>query len=310
MNLATQEKIQALFNKRNVSIALVDSGLGGLSICAELEQVLHRHPLFRKGSLIYFNVWPEQNRGYNTLGSVSERVRVFNNALNGIKASNPDLILIACNTLSALYDKTAFCRDATIAVVDIINFGVDLIYSRLVEIPDSQALILGTRTTISENSHKEKLIQRGVDVERIKTQACHGVATEIEKDPESRTVIDLIDGYVCEAAAILKDRRRTVLAALCCTHFGYSSHIFLRKIKKYIADNVEVLNPNTRMSNFLFTLGSHVELSESSIDIKVVSKIVLDEKKIRSISNVIRNVSIKTADALVEYEYMPELFNL
>jgi glutamate racemase len=310
MNLATKEKLQALFNKQNVLIALVDSGLGGLSICAEMEQALQRHPLFQNVSLIYFNVWPEQNRGYNTLSSVSERIRVFNRALNGIKTFTPDMIMIACNTLSALYDKTAFCRHTTIPVVDIIDFGVDLIHSRLSEIPDSQAIILGTRTTISENSHKKRLIQKGIAADRIKIQSCHGVATEIEKDPQSRTVIDLIDGYVREAAAKIKDRRRTVLAALCCTHFDYSSHIFLEKIKAHIADNVEVLNPNTQMSNFLSTQGSHVNFPKSDIGINVVSKIVLDDTIIRSISNLIRKVSINSANALENYEHKPDLFTI
>ncbi len=114
MNSVTQEKIQVLFNQRKVLIALIDSGLGGLSICAEMEQALQRQPLFRNAALIYFNVWPEQIRGYNILSSVSERVRVFNRALSGIKIFSPDLIMIACNTLSALYDRTAFSRHTTI----------------------------------------------------------------------------------------------------------------------------------------------------------------------------------------------------
>ena len=310
MNSAKQEKVRALFNRQHVLIALIDSGLGGLAICAEMEKALQRHPLFQNVSLSYFNFWPEQNRGYNTLSSIADRIRVFNAALDGINKFAPDLIMIACNTLSALYDRTAFSRDTAIPVIDIIDFGVNLIHSRLSEIPDSQVLILGTRTTISENTHKKKLIPKGIDADRIKNQACHGVATEIEKDPESQTVIDLIDGYVREAAAKIKDRRHTVLAALCCTHFGYSRHIFLQKIKMHITDKVEVLNPNTPMSSFLFSEGSHVNFPESDIDIKVVSKIVLDDTKISSISNLIRNVSIKAADALENYEYKPDLFTL
>jgi glutamate racemase len=310
MDSATQEKLESLLNKRNVLIALIDSGLGGLSICAEMEQALHRQPLFQKVSLVYFNVWPEQDRGYNTLPSVAERVRVFNNALNSIKAYKPDLVMIACNTLSILYERTAFCRETSIPVVDIIDFGVDLIHTKLSEVPDSQALILGTRTTISENSHKERLVQSGIDAGRIKTQTCHGVATEIERDPDSKAVVDLIDGYMRKAAAKIKDKQSTVLAALCCTHFGYSSHIFLQKIKTHIAYKVEVMNPNTMMSNYLFELGSDLNFSKSDVDIRVISKIVLDEDKIRSISYVIRGVSARAADALVNYESMPDLFTL
>ena len=64
------------------------------------------------------------------------------------------------------------------------------------------------------------------------------------------------------------------------------------------------------MSNFLFTLESHENFSKSDIDINVVSKIVLEDKKIRSISNLIRGVSVNAADALVGYEYSPDLFTL
>ena len=84
----------------------------------------------------------------------------------------------------------------------------------------------------------------------------------------------------------------------------------MQKIKAHIADNVEVLNPNTLMSRFLFTLGSDLNHSKSDVGIRVVSKIVLEDKKISSISNLIKDVSIKSANALVNYEHMPELFTL
>ena len=37
MHTANREKIEALFNKDSVLIAVLDSGLGGLSICAGLQ---------------------------------------------------------------------------------------------------------------------------------------------------------------------------------------------------------------------------------------------------------------------------------
>lgn len=308
INSTQREKLQGLLDRPNVSIALIDSGLGGLSICAEMEQALARQPLFRKASLIYFNVWPEQHRGFNSLDSVAERVRVFDRALDGIKAFGPDLIMIACNTLSALYGKTAFCRHTVIPVVDIIDFGVDMLHASLVDLPKSQALILGTRTTISENCHQDRLIEKGIAAGRITSQVCHGVATEIEKDPEGPAVADLIDGYVREAAVKIQDRGQTLFAALCCTHFGYSSHIFAQKLKAHIADNVEVLNPNSRMCDFLFSEVGQWTVSESDIDVRVISRIVLTDNKIRSISNLIRGISAKTAAALEKFVHQPDLF--
>ena len=72
------------------------------------------HLLFKKVSLLYFNVWPEQGRGYNSFESATEKIKVFDRALEGVSALRPDMILIACNTLSALYYRTLFsCNTCT-----------------------------------------------------------------------------------------------------------------------------------------------------------------------------------------------------
>jgi len=309
MNRTIREKLEVLFNKDNVLIAVMDSGLGGLSICAELERGLHQNPLFRKVSLIYFNVWPEQERGYNSLGSVSERVGVFDRALAGVYSYSPDLIMIACNTLSVIYERTPFSLHAAIPVLDIVDFGVDLIYDGLTKNPDSQALVLGTRTTISENVHQRILIQKGADAHRIITQACHGVATEIEKDPQGEAVVGLIEEYMRQAA-LKTTGRGTVLAALCCTHFAYSENIFRDKLREELTADVELLDPNSQMSDFMFSLGKPVRFPGKHIQVKVISKIVLEPMKIQSISGIISNISEKIADALVDYTYQPDLFEV
>ena len=309
MITVNREKIEALFNKDSVLIAALDSGLGGLSICAELERALQTKPLFRKASLFFFNIWPEQERGYNSLDSLSERVRVFDRALAGVHSYNPDLIMIACNTLSAIYERTSFSLHANIPVVDIVDFGVDLIYDGLTKKPDSQALILGTRTTISENIHQRRLIQKGIAARRIITQACHGVATEIEKAPQGEAVAGLIEGYMREAASRINGPG-TVLAALCCTHFAYSSNIFRDKLRQELTADIELLDPNTQMSDFMFSLDKPTLFPGEDINVKVISKIVLEQMKIRSISGIISKISQKMADALVNYTYQSDLFKV
>ena len=309
MHTINREKIEALFNKDSVLIAVLDSGLGGLSVCAELERALQERPLFRNVSLFFFNVWPEQARGYNSLGSISERVRVFDRALTSVQSYNPDLIMIACNTLSVIYERTPFSQHETIPVVDIVDFGVDLIYGGLTRNPDSQTLILGTRTTISENVHQRILVQRGIAADRIITQACHGVATEIEKAPQGEAVVGLIAGYMREAAPKIYGRG-TVLAALCCTHFAYSANIFRDKLREELIADIELLDPNTPMSDFLFNLKKPALSSGEDIKVKVISKILLEQTKIQSIAGIIRSISEKAAEALVDYTYQPDLFEV
>ena len=309
MQTIHREKIEALFNKESVLIAILDSGLGGLSICAELERALQERPLFRNVSLFFFNVWPEQSRGYNSLGSISERVRVFDRALASVQSYKPDLIMIACNTLSVIYERTPFSQNETIPVVDIVDFGVDLIYGGLISSSDSQALILGTRTTISENVHQRILVQRGIATDRIITQACHGVATEIEKAPQGEAAVELIARYMREAAPKIYGRG-TVFVALCCTHFAYSANIFRDKLREELIADIELLDPNTPMSDFLFNLKRTALSSVEDIKVKVISKILLEQTKIQSIAGIISSISEKTADALVDYTYQPDLFEV
>ena len=294
-------------SKAVIRIAVLDSGLGGLSICAELEKGLQAHGRHEEVALLYFNVWPEQDRGYNALESVTERIRVFDRALASVSSFQPDLIMIACNTLSVIYDRTPFSRLTTIPVVDIVDFGVDLIYAALKERPDSQVLILGTRTTISEKVHQQKLLQKGVDKHRIKSQACHGVATEIEIDPQGVAVETLIDAYMEEAARTLKGRK-TVLAALCCTHFAYSGNIFQTKLLDRLSGEVVILNPNIEMSGFLFRNEPQHPFSNTDVSVTVISKIDLVQPKITSMAGAVRPISEKTANALVNYAFKPDLF--
>jgi len=301
------QKEEALLQQDRIRIAVLDSGLGGLSICAELEKGLQTHVLCEQVSLLYFNVWPEQGRGYNSLESTAERISVFDRALESVSSFRPDLIMIACNTLSVIYGRTPFSRATTIPVIDIVDFGVDLIHANLMKKPDTQVLILGTRTTVSEKAHQEKLLQKGVDRRSIKGQACHGVATEIEKDPHSVAVEKLIDAYMEEAAPKLNSRE-TVFAALCCTHFAHSSDIFQNKLLDRLSVEVVILNPNTEMSGFLFRNEPQHSISSTEITIEVISKIDLVQSKIISMSKAVYPTSEKTANALVNYAFQPDLF--
>ena len=92
-------------NKENLSLLVTDSGLGGLSICAGIVRRLVDSPRYKDFSVVYFNAWPMQDRGYNYLDDDAARVRVFGNALRAMNTYRPDLILIACNTLSVIFQK-------------------------------------------------------------------------------------------------------------------------------------------------------------------------------------------------------------
>jgi glutamate racemase len=294
--------------KDTLSIVIADSGMGGLSICADIVNGLQARRGYRTVSLTYFNAWPEQDRGYNLLPGMAERIRVFDRALSAMLRFQPDLILIACNTLSILYTHTSFSKQAPVRVVGIIDFGVDLIHEYLSHLVDSRVIILGTPTTIEADTHRTRLVGRGIPAERIICQPCDRLAGEIEKEPEGATVQAMVENYIRQAAERVPDRRRPVAAALCCTHYGYSQRVFEAALQASFEGPVTILNPNKAMSAALLTDFAPRGQEDVRIDLKVVSRIVWSDEKIASIAQLLEAASPLTASALRQYRHDPNLF--
>jgi glutamate racemase len=300
--------MEAAGAKESLSLLIADSGMGGLSICADIVSGLRARRSFRSVSLTYFNAWPEQDRGYNLLPGMAERVRVFDRALGAMLRFHPDRILIACNTLSALYARTPFSKQAPVPVVGIIDFGVEMMHSYLGARADSRVIILGTPATIEAGTHRTRLVGRGIDAGRIICQPCDRLAGEIEKAPEGPTVRAMIEDYVGQAAARIPDRRLPVAAALCCTHYGYSRRLFEAALQAAFEGPIAILDPNRAMSTALLEDFAPRGQEDVQIDLEVVSRIVWSDEKIAAIARILEAVSPLTASALRQYRHDPDLF--
>lgn len=291
-----------------LSIVIVDSGMGGLSICADIANEFKDRRSFGQVDLTYFNAWPEQNRGYNSLPDTAERIRVFNAALVAIEKLNPDLILIACNTLSILYPQTPFAGTTDVPVVGIVDFGVQMVYEHMVATPDSQAIILGTLTTVTSETHKKGLIEKGIAPERIIGQPCDQLATRIESGPGEEAVGQMMDGFLTEAAAKIDRNDAPVYAVFCCTHFEYAWDLFDHWLGHHIGDNVTILNPNTAMSSYVLDQYPEGRVAETNVTLTVLSRITWHDNKVIAIAEALSTVSPLTAEALKNYRQDPELF--
>jgi glutamate racemase len=300
--------MSAAATKDTLSIVITDSGMGGLSICADIVSGLQARRSDRGVSLTYFNAWPEQDRGYNLLPGMAERIRVFDRALAAMLRFQPDRLLIACNTLSALYAHTPFSRRAPVPVVDIIDYGVDLMHSYLGAGADSRVIILGTPTTIEADTHRRRLVERGIPAERIICQPCDRLAGEIEKEPEGATVRAMIESCIGRAAERLPEKRRPVAAALCCTHYGYSQRFFEAALHARFEGPVTILDPNRAMSAALLADFAPRGQENVRIDLEVVSRIVWSDEKIGAIARILEKTSPLTAGALRQYRHDPDLF--
>ena len=297
-----------LRNRSRLTILVTDSGLGGLSIGAAIAARLKVQPLAPRVSLIYYNAWPAPNRGYNRLAG-DERIRVFDQALAGMVRYAPDLILIACNTLSVLYPRTQFAARTSIPVMDIITGGVEMVKSHLRASPRDLALILGTVTTIASRTHVARLTAEGIDPQRLFSQPCDQLATQIEKGPAGAGATALVTRYMGAAAQQVAHRSRDVAAALCCTHFGYCQDLIQGQLAHQLPGRrVTILNPNRAMVADLFDGVSGPSQGIARITVRMVSKIRIETRRIAAIGRVLAAVSPETAAALKSYEYLPDLF--
>ncbi|CAG1020141.1 partial Glutamate racemase, partial [Patescibacteria group bacterium] len=148
-----------ILNKKKITIVITDSGLGGMSVCAGIENKLNEIKAIGEVNLIYFNSHAEKGAGYNSMPSMEVKAKVFDSALRSMEEKySPDLILIACNTLSVVYSHTQFAQVSQTPVLGIVDFGVSMILSELKDHQNADVIILGTPTTIKSGSHKQKLV--------------------------------------------------------------------------------------------------------------------------------------------------------
>lgn len=303
-----KNNLKEFFDKEKVTILITDSGLGGLSVCAGLESVFATLHEFKELKLIFVNALHPSGIGYNSMNK-DEQVKNLDMFLTRIiKNYKPDLILIACNTLSVIYTQTRFAYADSIPVIGIVDFGVNMIYEKLDNINNSSVIILGTEITINSNTHRDKLIAKGIQADRIITQSCPKLESEIQIDPHSDMVYNMIDFYLEEAKSKLDDDKKPVYIGLCCSHYGFSEEVFKKIINEENNFKMEILNPNERMIKLLINPELKNRYTSTNLEIKVISGAVISQEELEAIGNTLEENSPKTVYALKNYDLNKNLF--
>jgi glutamate racemase len=306
---AREDAFSNFFRKDKVTIAITDSGLGGLSILADAVQRSKTWKSFRKMDFVYFNALFSNQGGYNSLNTHQEKTDVFDSALNSLgKKYEPDLILIGCNTLSAIYEYTSFARKTQIPVKGMIDAGVDAAADALKSYPGSKIILFATQTTVAQNTHKDRLFKKGFLPERIVYQACPELVKYIEADYKGEVTDMLISAYVGEALQKIRDRSDPLIVSFNCTHYGYSLDLWKNAFHSLGIEPVAFLNPNPKINDFLFRPQFQTRFKNTDISIRIVSMVEIEKKKRETIGAFLRPISPQTDEALREYEWNEDLF--
>ncbi len=229
-------------------------------------------------------------------------LKCVNNALNAMDKFQPDMIFIACNTLSVIYPFTHYSQNPGSKVSGIVNHGVRLIHKNLMADPDSQVIIFGTPTTVAEKSHQKQLVKMGVNPDRIISQGCTDLAGKIERNPFSGSVPEMINANVKEAVLKMNEPKGKVYAAHCCTHFGYCQDIFYKTLSGHEKGEVIILNPNQRMADRVTEEAVMEDLGKTDaispdIDMRVVSRVFWEPERIDAYIRLLKDISPETVKA-------------
>lgn len=301
--------LPALLKKESLTIVITDSGLGGLSVVADAAEKFRQHPVFKQVNLVFFNALFTGQGGYNGLQTREEKLEVFSSALKSMQDHYaPDIILVACNTLSVLIDDTEFARTSSVPVVGIVDNGVEQIAEQLRDEPTARNIIFATQTTVDEGAHKNQLLNLGFNDDQVLTQSCPQLTLYIEQGYDSEYTEMLIDAYVDEALSSIGEKNGPLSVSFNCTHFGYSMESWM---KAFATRGIEVsafLDPNTRMIDFLLPEPLQQRYAQSEIQVKVVSMIDIPKDRQESIGRWLHRASPVTEAALRDFELKPDLF--
>jgi glutamate racemase len=186
-----------------------------------------------------------------------------------------------------------------------------MIAERVKASPNSSVLVFGTATTISSGLYDQKLGMLGVPITGIVTQSCQLLESEIQADPRSDVVGNLVEVYVGQAMEkIVRPLAGTLFVGLCCSHYGYSLEAFDRSFKQQGALRYELVNPNKAMVALFETATVRGKVLRTSTSVEVASKVKFTPQEIRSISRSVDSTSPKTAQALKHYTFNQNLFQV
>jgi len=299
----------AAAKKPDVTIVVTDSGLGGLSVAADLAARLPSSGIVRKARIVFVNAEPDAAFGYNDMKRDADKVRVFDGALAAMEARyKPDLILIACNTLSTVFPRTEHAKAGGVETVEIVSMGADQIGKALAAEPDATALVFATKTTIESGAHETLLVGKGVRADRIVGEACPRLAGAIERGSASAETAAYVKKFVAEALERRPLKAGPVIASLNCTHFPYVTPLWEQAFASAGFPGVQVLDPNPLMTDLVLREGGEKRYPKTAVTVEAVSKVPVDGATRANLGALLRKTSPLAADALARIRIDPALF--
>lgn len=287
-------------------IGITDSGVGGLSVCAAIEARLIHSPIREDVELLYLNAAIEDDYAYNSMPDRRTKLQAFDRFLHSVREKyRPDLLFIACNTLSVLYQDSHFDHHRHIPIEGIVDTGVNGMMSAFERDNDTAFIVFATPTTIEEAVYSTRLREQGVPAGQIAEQACPGLPDAISNDGSGRLAADLLREFVPAALAQFGRVPDKLAAFLGCTHYGYQAVQFERALTPAVR-RLTILNPNEAAADTVLSR-LDARTGGGSLNIEFVTRYVVPDVALKSLSMYIGDKAPATLSALMGFTLLPDL---
>jgi len=282
-------------------VVFTDSGLGGLTIMADFVNLIKKHNI--SIDTTFFNAQFSRELGYKKMDTKMQ-IDVFNRVLESIqKKYQPDIIAIACNTLSVVYSQTDFYKNNKhTKVLDIIEVGKSLIQNSKTD----TIIEVAMPTTIDSGIYKNKAKNRIAVASNVLLPDAieNGYDTTITK--MLKEIFVKIKNEITEKG--LTNSQYSLF--LGCTHFPIIKKYFLSVAMQNNISILDVLDPNTAFSQLVLAeLKKNKTTNQlQTLSVQVISRMSFQEADVRNRAKLIELQSKETAEGLRVYTLDKKLF--
>lgn len=205
-----------------------DSGIGGLSVVKSLlENKLFNH-------IVYYGDTARVPYGIKDKNTI---IRYALEAIDFFKNFELDMIIVACNTVSA-YALNEMREASSIPVVGVVDAGIEATAKKLQD-KNSNILITGTKATINSKTYEIGL--KNLGYQNLQAKATGLFVPIVEED--------IFDGEILEATFkhYFKDINKPDAIILGCTHFP----LIASSIKRYFNNDVMLIHSGEAIADQL-----------------------------------------------------------
>lgn len=211
-----------------MKVGVFDSGIGGLTVVKSLLQ----HQFFEE--IIYFGDTARVPYGIKDKNTI---IRYAIEAVEFFKNFELDLIVVACNTVSA-YALEEMRENSSCPVIGVIESGA-LAISNALTCKESNILIIGTKATVNSKAYEKELLTLGY--KNLDAKATGLFVPLVEEEIYNGEVIDAAFRHYFQDVGIPD------ALVLGCTHFPLISEA----LQNYFGEKTKLIHSGDAIAEYL-----------------------------------------------------------